>query len=324
MPNEDLIKFISQFKNKKVGVVGDLFLDHYISGDVERISPEAPVPVLIIEKESFAVGGAGNVVLNVASLGGKVFVCGTVGKDEAGGILLKEFKKNKNVNTTGVIKINSPTIKKTRVVARGQQLVRLDLNKEYVPSDSRQAEKKIIKFVSSAIRNWDILVISNYAKGLMTKSLAQAIINSARKYKKQIIVDTKPKHASFFKNITLITPNDAEAIEIAGVSDVMKAGRIIQKKLHCNVLITQGARGMTLFEGKKVEWLPTKAREVFDVTGAGDTVMSALALSLASGLNLKQSIIIANHAAGIVVGKRGTAVVSAKELENDLRVNGNR
>ncbi len=323
MANEDLIKFIAKFKDKKIGVVGDLLLDHFISGDVERISPEAPVPVLIVEKEVFIVGGAGNVAMNIASLGGKVFVSGSVGKDDAGKILLKEFKrKNKNIDTVGIIKVDSPTIRKTRVVARGQQLVRMDLEKEYILSDNKQAEKKIISFVSSHIKNWDALVISNYAKGLMTKKLAEAIINSARKYKKQIIVDTKPKHADFFKNITIITPNDAEAMEIAGVNDVMKAGKIIQRKLNCNVLITQGPRGMTLFEEKRIEWLPTKAKEVFDVTGAGDTVMAALTLSLASGLSLKQAIVVANHAAGIVVGKRGTAVVSAKELENDLRANG--
>lgn len=322
MSQENLIKSIAKFKEKKIGVVGDLILDHFICGDVERISPEAPVPVLIVEKEDFIVGGAGNVVMNIAALGGKVFVSGSIGKDNAGKILLKEFKKkNKNIDTSGIVKIDSPTIRKTRVVARGQQLVRIDMNKEYIPSDNKQAEKRIINFISSHIKNWDALVISNYAKGLMTKKLAQAIINSARKYKKQIIVDTKPKHANFFKNITLITPNDAEAMEIAGVDDVIKAGKIIQKKLHCNVLITQGSRGMTLFEGKKVEWLPTRAKEVFDVTGAGDTVMAALALSLASGLNLKQAIVVVNHAAGIVVGKRGTAVVSAKELENDLRIN---
>ena len=323
MSQEDIIKFIARFKDKKIGVVGDLILDHFISGDVERISPEAPVPVLIVEKEIFVVGGAGNVAMNIAALGGKVFISGVIGKDDAGKILLKEFKrKNKNIDTTGIVKIDSPTIRKTRVVARGQQLVRLDLNKEYIPSDSNQAEKRIIKFVSSHIKNWDALVISNYAKGLMTKKLAEAIVNLARRYKKQIIVDTKPKHAYFFKNITLITPNDEEAMEIAGVDDVMKAGKIIQKKLKCNVLITQGSRGMTLFEGKKVEWLPTKAKEVFDVTGAGDTVMAALVLSLASGLNLRQAIVVANHAAGIVVAKRGTAVVSAEELKNDLRLNG--
>lgn len=316
MDKKYLISFITNFKDKKIGVLGDLIFDQYILGDVEKISPEAPVPILLIEKEIFFLGGGGNTASNIAALGGKVFISGLIGKDEVGKRLIKECKKIK-INTDGIIKIpGGLTIQKIRVVARGQQLVRMD--KENAFNINSQIEKKIIGFVSRHIKEWDGLVISDYAKGFITKNLAQAIINLARQHKKPIIADTKPKHAHYFKNTTLIAPNHKEAREIAGTDDVKKAGKFIQKKLNCRVLITQGPQGMTLFEGSKIQQFPAKAKEVFDVTGAGDTVVAALVLSLASGANFTQAAIIANHAAGIVVGKRGTATVSIKELKNDL------
>lgn len=316
---KDLIKFLADFKGKRIGVLGDLMLDQYILGDVERISPEAPVPVLVVGKEFFVPGGAGNVAANIAALGGKVFVSGAIGKDEAGNILINKFKA-KNIDTGGVIKIaNSPTTQKVRILARGQQLVRID--RENNLDIVTEIKKKIVSFVSKYIRDWDGLVISDYAKGFVSKNLTQAVINLARRYKKPVIGDTKPKHAHYFKNVTLLAPNHKEAVEIAGNEDIKKAGKIIQKKLNCSVLITQGPQGMSLFEKNKVEWFPAKAKEVFDVTGAGDTVTAILALCLASGLNLRAATIMANHAAGIVVAKRGTATVSIEELIYDLKNN---
>ena len=313
---KNLIKIVDNFKGKKIGVIGDLMLDHFIWGDVERISPEAPVPVVLVAKESFVPGGAGNTAANISALGGEVFIVGLVGKDFAGKTLLGEFKKH-GVRTGGVIEYSQkPTIQKIRVVARGQQIVRVDKeDAQYVDND---IEKKMLEFIASHIKEWDGLVVSDYAKGLITKNLAESIINLAIKYKKPIIGDIKPKHAPFFKNATLLSPNHKEALAIAGVSDIEKAGKIIQKQLKCSVLLTQGAEGITLFENNRIKHFPAMAREVFDISGAGDTVVAVASLSLAAGANLEQATIIANHAAGIVVGKLGTAAVTLKELKQYL------
>lgn len=314
-----LIKIVNNFKGKKIGVIGDLMLDHFMWGDVERISPEAPVPVVFITKESFVPGGAGNTATNIFALGGETFVLGLVGKDFAGKTLIGELKK-RGVKTEGIIEhFQKPTIQKIRVVASGQQIVRVDKeDAQYVDGD---VEKKLLEFIASHIKKLDGLVVSDYAKGLITKNLAEAIINLAIKYKKPIIGDVKPKHACYFKDITLLSPNYKEAVKITKTQDLERAGKIIQSQLNCNVLITQGSQGMTLFENNEVKYFPTKAKEVFDVVGAGDTVMAALSLALASGAKLEQAAVIANHAAGIAVAKIGTAVVFSEELKKKLKNN---
>lgn len=311
---KDLIKIVDNFKGKKIGVIGDLMLDHFIWGDVERISPEAPVPVVLVAKESFVPGGAGNTAANISALGGEAFIVGLTGKDFAGKTLLSEFKK-RGIKTEGVVEHSQkPTIQKIRVVARGQQIVRVD--KEDAQYVDGGAEKKMLKFIASHIKEWDGLVVSDYAKGLITKNFSETLVSLAAKYKKPIICDIKPKHASFFKNATLLSPNHKESLQISGASDVNEAGRIIQKQLNCNVLLTQGAEGATLFEDNKIKHFPAlaMAREVVDVSGAGDTVVATATLALSAGANLEQASIIANHAAGIVVGKLGTATVAPKEL----------
>jgi D-beta-D-heptose 7-phosphate kinase/D-beta-D-heptose 1-phosphate adenosyltransferase len=207
-----------------------------------------------------------------------------------------------------------------RVIARGQHVVRID--KESIGHTTRHIEEAIYAFVNANIDRWDGIVISDYAKGFITKPLTQKIIGLANTKNTFVIGDTKPVHAPYFKNVFLLAPNLKEAKEIAGVDDVNKAGKNIQRQFHCNVLITEGSKGMTLFEAKKVHHFPTKAKEVFDVAGAGDTVVAVIALSLASGSNLEQATVIANHAAGIVVGKIGTATVSTEELKSDLLQNG--
>ncbi len=316
MQTHKLIKIVNNFKGKKIGVIGDLMLDHFIWGDVERISPEAPVPVVLVARESFVPGGAGNTAANIAALGGKAFIVGLVGKDFAGKTLLEEFKKH-GVKTEGVIEHSQkPTIQKIRVIAQGQQIVRVDKeDAKYVDGD---VGKKLLEFIALNIKEWDGLVVSDYAKGLINKNLAEAIINLAIKYKKPIIGDVKPKHAPFFKNATLLSPNHKEALEISGASDIKKAGKIIQKQLNCSVLLTQGAEGATLFENNKIKHFSAVTREVFDVSGAGDTVVAAAALALAAGANLEQAAVIANYAAGIAVGKLGTAVVLPGELKQYL------
>jgi D-beta-D-heptose 7-phosphate kinase/D-beta-D-heptose 1-phosphate adenosyltransferase len=317
MEANKLIKVVDNFKGKKICVVGDIMLDHFIWGDVERISPEAPVPVVFVNKETFIPGGAANTASNIAALGGEVFIVGLIGPDEAGKQLISELKKRK-INTDGLLAVKDRiTIQKTRVVARNQQVVRVD--REICSDINNLQENKEINFISSRIKDWDSLVISDYNKGFVTKRLAEELIKLANRHKKPIIADTKPCHLSYFKDITVLLPNRKEAIEMAGTDDIKKAGKIIQKKLNCSVLIKQGAEGMALFEDKKVSYLAVKAKEVFDVVGAGDTVAAVISLSLPSGASLEESATIANHAAGIAVGKIGTAVVYPEELKKKLR-----
>ena len=317
MKKEKLIKIINNLSEKKIGVVGDLMLDEFIWGDAERISPEAPIPVVLVDRETFMPGGAANTANNITSLGGRTFVVGSIGNDKVGDLLCRALKRN-NINTEGVVIVsNKPTTQKTRIIARSQQIVRLDREKtDYI---KRGTEEKTVKFIESHIENWGALIISDYGKGFITPNLARRIIVLAGKYKKPVIVDTKKSaHARFFKNATLITPNLNEAKNITGLEDLKIMGKTIQKRLNCSVLITQGAEGMTLFEGNGVKHFSSKAREVFDIAGAGDTVAATLALSLAAGASLKEAAVISNHAAGIVVGKLGIATVTQKELKNSL------
>jgi len=315
-----LIKIVDDFNGKKIGVIGDLILDKYIFGDVDRISPEAPIPVVLVSDEFSTPGGAGNVANNIAALGGTAYIVGLLGGDEAGEQLLQKFSE-RGIDTTGVIQNNQkPTTQKMRVIARSQHLVRID--KESNDYIDKRIEGRIVNFINENIDSWDALVISDYAKGLVTKIMVQKIINISNRRNKCIIGDTKPIHVPYFKNVYLLTPNLKESREITGMTDIKKAGKKIQRQLSCNVLITQGVQGMTLFEGNKVYHFPAKGKEVFDVTGAGDTVVAGIALSLASGANLENATIIANHAAGIVVGKVGTATVSVEELKEDLKNNG--
>lgn len=314
-----IIKIVDNFKRKRIGVIGDLMFDYFILGDVKRISSEAPVPVVFTKKESFRPGGAANTANNIAALGGDVLIIGVVGDDMPGEQLVQDLKK-KRINIVGVLKDkNRPTTQKIRIIAQGQQIVRID--KEENNYINREQEEKAIDFIKSHIKNLDGLVISDYAKGFVTKNMAQKIIDLARKYKKPVIGDTKSSKASYFKNVTVLSPNSKEAIEITQIKDIKKAGREIQKQLNCNVLITQGSKGMTLFEDDKIKHFFIRAKEVFDVVGAGDTVTAVISLALASGANLEEAVLIANYAAGIVVGKIGTATVSPEELINELKSN---
>lgn len=316
METKKLIEIVNNFKGKRIGVIGDLIIDHFIWGDSKRISPEAPVPVVFVTKESFRPGGAANTANNIATLGGKASIIGLINTDIAGVQLIKLLEK-KGVDTTGLFKDKDrPSSQKIRIIARGQQIVRIDKEKnEYI---NKEQEKEAIDFVASQIKDYDGLVISNYAKGFVTKNLVQEIINLGKKYGKFVIGDTRPKYACYFKDITLLSPNYEEATEIAKIQDLEKAGKIIQEQLNCNVLITRGSQGMTLFENNEVMNFSTKAKEVFDVVGAGDTVVAALSLALASGAKLRQAAVIANYAAGVVVAKTGTATVSFEELKDKI------
>ena len=317
-----LLKILEQFKNKKIFVVGDIMLDKYIWGGVSRISPEAPVQVVNVLKETYEAGGAANVANNVAALDGRAFLAGIAGNDEAKKILLEELKK-KGINTEGILTDeDKPTTQKVRILGKGQQLLRVDYeNKEHV---HKNIEDSIIKFLEKKAREADIIVISDYAKGVVTENLCSSLIKMAKKYGKKIIVDPKPKHRGFYSDVTLVTPNNAEASEMTNIEDgsdesVLEMGSKLLKQLNTNVLITRGEKGMSLFEmNGNITHIPANAKEVYSIIGAGDTVVSVIALALASGASLKEASMIANIAAGIKVGKIGTASVSIEEIKKEI------
>ncbi len=317
MKRTKLLSIISHFKGKKIGIIGDLILDQFVFGDVERISPEAPIPVVVFDKETYKLGGAANAANNIRALGANVFLVGAVGNDNEGKMFLGEIKKS-GINQHGIFTLKDrPTTFKTRIVAKGQQIVRVD--RETTNDISKKTEEFVIKFISDNIKDWDGLIVSDYGKGFVTEKVAKTIVLLANKYKKPLIGDIKPAaHASYFKNIGMLTPNTQEALQISGSTTVQKAGKKIQEQLHCNVLVTQGADGMILFEGEKVIHFPALAKEVVDIVGAGDTVAAALCLSCASQASMEEGAIIASFAASIVVNKMGTAVVELDELKQSL------
>ncbi len=317
-----LLKILDNFKNKKILVIGDIMLDKYIWGDVTRISPEAPVQVVNVVKETYASGGASNVASNAAALNGKVFMAGIGGDDEARKILLHELK-NLGINTNGIfIDKDKPTTQKVRVMGRNQQLLRIDYEKkEHV---HKNIEQLMILFLEKIIKDIDVVVISDYAKGVITKEISQKLKELAKMHSKTLIVDPKPEHIDFYSNVTLITPNSAEASQMTKIEDgsddaIAKMGSKLLKELNTNVLITRGEKGMSLFEkNSNITHIPAKAKEVFSIIGAGDTVVATLALAIASGANLKEAATLANIAAGIKVGKIGTASVSVEELKREI------
>ena len=313
----NIAKNIHKFKKAKILVIGDIMLDEYIWGAVNRISPEAPVPVVAVKKVNYVPGGAANVAANIASLGGKVSLVGVVGNDGAKDTLASELAKRDISSKNLIVANDRPTIKKSRVMAEKQQFLRVDWeNQQDVALDDLHRLSEVAK---KQIPKTDIVIISDYKKGTITKSLVNKIQNLARRYKKPILVDTKPEHKNLFKNFALITPNEKEAREMSGIKDekvsVTRVGQKLIKHFDSSVLITQGAKGMTLFEKSgAITHFPTEAREVFDVSGAGDTVVAVLGLGIASKISLRHAIILANHAAGIEVAKVGTATVTPQEL----------
>jgi D-beta-D-heptose 7-phosphate kinase/D-beta-D-heptose 1-phosphate adenosyltransferase len=321
-----LAEVINSFKSKKILIIGDLILDRYIYGRVNRISPEAPVPVVDVVNESFLLGGAANVANNIISLGGKVSVAGSIGKDSAGRILMELFKE-REINTDGIIEDKRPTTVKTRVIAHNQQVVRFDRE------DKKRLEGKnlinLANYIKKAIKEHDAVIVSDYKKGVISSSLIETIVKYAKPKNIFVAVDPKVGHFHFYKNVSLITPNLMEAAQGSGVEikddkSLLKAGKTLLDKLLCkSVLITRSEDGMSLFEkGKaqkvKTTHIPTAAKKVFDVTGAGDTVIAAMTLAYAAGASLYEAAVIANHAAGIVVGEVGTAVVTPERLVESI------
>jgi len=314
-----LQKILSKFPKKKILVVGDFMMDRFIWGKVSRISPEAPVPVVVVDHEDFRLGGAANVVNNIHYLGGKVILCGVVGDDEMGQRIMNELAE-KEIETEGIfVEAGRQTTVKTRIFANQQQVVRID--REKTDHMKGSTSRSVSKYLFKKIEDSDGIILSDYGKGLLNRKLIRAIIRKARESRRLVMVDPKFKDYSVYRGATVITPNTKEASEASGIPitdelSLERAGGKLLKRLRCNALvITRGEEGMAIFEShQEPHFVGTVAKEVFDVTGAGDTVIGTMALALAAGANIKRAAELANYAAGIVVGKMGTATATRNEL----------
>jgi rfaE bifunctional protein kinase chain/domain len=324
---QELLRTIARFPGRRVLVVGDLMLDQYVRGAVGRISPEAPVPVVRVTGESSIPGGAGNVVNNLASLGANVSVIGVIGADDAGSRLMEQFR-GRGVDVSGVrVDLERQTTQKCRVIAERQQVVRFD--RESAGPLSHLTEARLLESLDLALPRADAVILSDYGKGVINPRVLARAITLARRRGLPVTVDPKPEHFRLYKGVTCVTPNTSEAWACmrrdakAGPGELDLLGRDILKVLRSrSVLITRGPDGMSLFEHAakgRITHIPTQAREVFDVSGAGDTVISTLTLALAAGASLRRAAALANHAAGIVVAKLGTATTDVKELARAIR-----
>ncbi|NPV05239.1 MAG: D-glycero-beta-D-manno-heptose-7-phosphate kinase [Syntrophaceae bacterium] len=319
------LEIIGKYPAARVLVVGDLMVDHFIWGKVSRISPEAPVPVVEVTKENLMMGGSGNVVSNIHAMGGSVAVAGVIGSD-AMGDWLKARLQQMDVDTGGLVQEGErPTTVKTRIVAHGQQMVRYDRESRY--GVRPESADRIVRYVTSALDGLQAIVISDYNKGIVTDRLLDGIRRAVAGRPIPVCVDPKRNDFSVYRDFDVITPNHHEAGRAVGVenthelnegrrAEIARIGREILRRFGFRaVLITRGEAGMDLFErGGRDVHIPAEAREVFDVTGAGDTAIGVFALSLASGATFREAAYLANKAAGIVVGKIGTATVSPAEL----------
>ena len=315
---------ISKFDQCRLLVIGDLMLDEYLWGEVDRISPEAPVQVVAIQKEDFTLGGAGNVVNNAVALGAKVSTTGVIGTGRNGQLLLERFNEL-GVDTSLIIQEpDRATTQKTRIIAANQHVLRID--RETRQDISGPTLEKMIRLIEDKMPDIDVVLISDYGKGLITRNLLSKVIASAKKHEKMIIVDPKGLDFSKYSGVSLLTPNKKEAalasgVEINDESSLEKAANKILETINLdNLLITCGKDGMVLF-GKNIKPYQVKAeaRQVYDVSGAGDTVLAVFGLAVASGASIHNSVALANTAAGIVVGKVGTATVSKQELASALK-----
>ncbi|MGH7411904.1 MAG: D-glycero-beta-D-manno-heptose-7-phosphate kinase [Candidatus Methylomirabilis sp.] len=318
-------EILGRFPEQRLLVLGDIMVDEYIWGSVSRLSPEAPVPVVEVKAETARLGGAANVAANIQSLGGRAVLVGVVGNDPPGERLVDQLEAA-GIKSDGVVVDRArPTTIKTRVVAGSQQIVRFD--RESVQDLSKEATERLLEIASERLREADALLISDYAKGVITRRVARELLPLARRRKRIIVVDPKVHHLHLYKGATVVTPNHHEAsafarLPIRDQQDLVAVGRELFRKLDVGgVVVTRGEEGMSVFEDGRVTHIPAVGKEVYDVTGAGDTVIAALGLALTSGAALREAAVIANHAAGVVVGKAGTATVSRRELLDALKKN---
>ncbi len=319
MERSRVAQLLGGFQGRKVAILGDLMLDRYVWGRVDRISPEAPVPIVEIYNETVRFGGAANVAENIASLGASASVVGVVGADANGDELLN-LLKGRAVDVSRVARLDArPTTVKTRIIAHGQQVVRAD--KEDASDVEGGEAEVLLEGLRSAIAESDVLIVSDYGKGVVTGTSISEGIRCAREGGKVICVDPKESHFWSYVGVTAITPNQKEAGNAVGIrirdeATLDRVGRELLSRLEAEcVVITRGEDGMTLFmsDGGKTH-LPTVARDVYDVTGAGDTVVSVLAVALASGASMVEAATLANHAAGVVIREVGTASVTTGEI----------
>ena len=312
-------RLLAAMGGRRVLVVGDVMLDEFLWGKVARISPEAPVPVVEITAQTFRLGGAANVACNVRSLGGRAVVAGVVGRDAAGDRLRDALVLGGVEDGLTVDEKGRPTTHKTRVIANHQQVVRAD--REETEEIGTALEDALGDALRRSARGVGAIILSDYQKGVVTPRLMKKVLDAARRVGAPLLVDPKVRHFALYRGAAVVTPNQMEAEQATGVrirdaASLHEAGRRILKTLRCRaVVITRGEHGLALFEqDRKPVEIATAARQVFDVTGAGDTVIASLALALAAGATLPEAAMLANYAAGVVVGKIGTATVLPEEV----------
>lgn len=310
---------VARFEGRRLVVAGDLMLDRFIWGSVRRISPEAPVPVVEVERESQHLGGAGNVVASLVALGAAAVPVGVVGDDANADLLEAEFRRA-GVETSAIVRDPSrPTTTKTRIVAHSQQVVRADRERRHAVDP--EIEAALASVFAERLEGADAVVVSDYDKGLLAGGLLARLLAAARERGVPVCLDPKIRRFGDYRPVTVLTPNHYEAEAATGLAcasddEVEACARRIQERLGCDaVLVTRGEAGMSLWSaGGGATHIPAVAREVYDVTGAGDTVVATLALAYSAGATLEEAAVLANHAAGIVVGKIGTATASREEL----------
>ena len=314
---------VARFAGRRLLVLGDLMLDHYLWGRSDRISPEAPVPVVEVERETSSLGGAGNVAANLRTLGAEPVLVGVVGQDARAQQLFDAFAA-RGVDTRAIVRDAArPTTIKTRVIAHSQQVVRADW--ESRADVEGEALEQVLDALARELPRCEALVVSDYGKGVITRATLEQAIGLAKRQGIPIAVDPKESHIDSYRGVSIVTPNQQEAGWVMGQrvtneASLMEVGWGLQKRLDLEcALITRGAEGMSLFEKSgRYTHLPTVAREVFDVTGAGDTVVSVVALALAAGADYPEACYLANHAAGVVIREVGTATCAPDQLEASL------
>jgi len=322
---KELKAIVPRLFGKRLLVVGDIMVDEYIWGSVSRISPEAPVPVVEVQTEELRLGGAANVAANVCSLGGEAILMGVVGDDALAEYLMDHLCRRGMDGRGIIVDKGRPTTIKTRVIAGSQQVVRFD--KESLEEIKGEHLRRLVHHVKERLSEVEGLIIADYGKGVITGDFLGWLIPEALRLQKIISVDPKENHFPLYRGVTVITPNHKEAaaaqrrpIRTEDDLDAVGLGLLSEIGVRA-VLITRGPHGMRLFEkGKAPVQIDTVAREVYDVVGAGDTVVAALTLALATGAGLEEAARISNYAAGVVVGKKGTATVTVEELRNSMKV----
>jgi len=323
MLNKNLVSFLKKNKKNisksKIICIGDIILDHYINGKVERMSPEAPVPILMMESKKYEIGGAGNVAKNISNMGAKTTLICLSGNDQSSVIVKKLLQKEKNIKSVSINVPNFKTPTKTRLINKEDHLLRVDNENIYFKLINKY-KVLIMKHLKKEIKKNDVIVLSDYDKGLLDKDLIKKIIKISSQYNKIIIADPKKIDLSSYSGVDILTPNQKEITDAAkkkylDEKNLVKFGKNIIKKYNIkNLLITRSEKGMLLINSKSIKKVKADTKKVIDVTGAGDTVIATIALMLTLGLSVEDSIKISNYAAGIIIGKSGTASINYLDL----------